>query len=278
MKIHFKSACCKFIADNPKTVFWTSVLTASSTAFYIARRIIVKKAETKCDLVKAIQDGEIKTRNKRNDTECDVLRTAAQTACKIMEQATAVAPELKNLKNEIISIKQELKAKKNAPECVCTNSTDSIAEAGVVAEPDYEGISSSELFEPLVNNDASPWIVDGYMKEGLINFLAAGAGVGKSIMMVQIALAVAKGQRPEFLPDGCSASNQQEVVFYRLEDFPNELKGKYGDGLALKDSDIKWFLPAHLSESSLEGFITHLNGMAEKLTEDTVVFIDPATK
>lgn len=275
---NLKQKSSEFIADNPKTVFWTLALSAGSAVFFVMKHVIVKNAATKNDLVKIIQDGEVKARNKRNDTECDVLRTAAQTACKIMEQATAVAPELKNLKNEIISIKQELKAKKNAPECVCTNSTDSIAEAGVVAEPDYEGISSSELFSPLVGNDNSPWIVDGYMKEGLINFLVAGAGVGKSIMMVQIALAVAKGQRPEFLPDGCSASNKKDVVFYRLEDFPNELQGKYGDGLALKDSDIKWFLPAHLSESSLEGFITHLNGMAEKLTEDTVVFIDPATK
>ena len=113
------------------------------------------------------------------------------------------------------------------------------------------GCSTEELFNrvPVEN---SKWVVDGYMKEGLVNLLVAGGGVGKSILMVQIARAVAKGIRPEFLSSECCASVQLPVVFYRLEDFPGELKGKYGDGSALRNSGIRWFLPKDLLQYDLE--------------------------
>ena len=95
------------IADNPNTVFWSLVLTTGVALIVGGRKIWVhyfkKKADTKSDLLKAIEDGELAIRKKRNETECNVLETVAQTACKMMEQATAVAPELKALKAEVIS-------------------------------------------------------------------------------------------------------------------------------------------------------------------------------
>ena len=146
-----------------------------------------------------------------------------------------------------------------------------------VSDSNLPGCSTEELFNrvPIEN---SKWVVDGYMKEGLVNLLVAGGGVGKSILMVQIARAVAKGIRPEFLSSECCASIQLPVVFYRLEDFPGELEGKYGDGSALRNSGIRWFLPKDLLQFDLTGFIDHLKKLAETLKEDTLVCIDPATK
>ena len=43
-------------------------------------------------------------------------------------------------------------------------------------------------------------------------------------------------------------------------------------------SSIRWFLPHDLQEFSLNGFIDHLKSLAETLTEDSLVCIDPATK
>jgi hypothetical protein len=117
-----------------------------------------------------------------------------------------------------------------------------------------------------------------YMKVGLINFLVASSGKGKSIALTDIARAVDKGVRPAFLPDNCCASVKQIVKYYRLEDFADELTGKYGEGKVLKESGIEWFLPEDLSEKSLDAFIDHLKVVASTLTEDTVIFVDPATK
>lgn len=146
-----------------------------------------------------------------------------------------------------------------------------------VSDSNLPGCSTEELFNrvPIEN---SKWVVDGYMKEGLVNLLVAGGGVGKSILMVQIAHAVAKGIRPEFLSSECCASIQLPVVFYRLEDFPGELEGKYGDGSALRNSGIRWFLPKDLLQFDLTGFIDHLKKLAATCTNDTLVCIDPATK
>ena len=139
------------------------------------------------------------------------------------------------------------------------------------------GRSSAELFNRS-RTDNSTWIVEGFMKLGMVNLLVAGGGVGKSIIMVQIALAVAKGTRPEFLPEDCSVSIRQSVKYYRLEDFGDELEGKYGNGKVLHNSSIEWFLPEDLPSSTLVDFVEHIKALADSLTEDTVVFIDPATK
>ena len=81
-----------------------------------------------------------------------------------------------------------------------------------------------------IHRPVAQWIVDGYAKPGQITMLVACADVGKSSLLAQTALAVANGKRPEFLPDKCSASLRQDVVFYRIEDFSDELEGKYGQG------------------------------------------------
>lgn len=136
---------------------------------------------------------------------------------------------------------------------------------------------SSELFNRSKVDDSN-WIVDGYMKVGLVNLLVAGGGVGKSILLVQIALSADLGKRPLFLPQSSRSSFKLNVVFYRMEDFSGELEGKYGGGKVLRDSHINWVLPQDLPEFSLDGFLMHLDVLSEGLKADTLVCVDPATK
>lgn len=137
--------------------------------------------------------------------------------------------------------------------------------------------STTELF-CRSRPDNTGWIVSRYMKEGLINLLGAAAGVGKSNLLVQIARAVGLGIPPEFLPSDSENSVKRPVLFYRLEDYPGENEGKYGDGKALDSAGIKWYLPKDLPGLCLEGFLSHLKDLASKMKVDTVVFVDPATK
>jgi len=129
-----------------------------------------------------------------------------------------------------------------------------------------------------IHRPDAQWIVQGYVKPGQITMLTAGGGVGKSVLLAQIALAAAKGERPEFLPDTCCASIKQNVVYYRIEDFPGELEGKYGQGRVFDGADIRWVLPEDLKSRSLDGFLEHVKQLACQLEQDTVICIDPATK
>lgn len=122
------------------------------------------------------------------------------------------------------------------------------------------------------------WIVQGYIKPGQITMVTAGSGVGKSILLAEIALAAVKGVRPEFLPDSCCASIKQDVVYYRIEDYPSELEGKYGQGKVFDDSNFKWVLPENLGSRTLDGLLEHVKQLARQLEHDTVICIDPATK
>ena len=137
--------------------------------------------------------------------------------------------------------------------------------------------TTQELFNR-TNGELSAWIVDGYAKPGQITLLTAGNGVGKSVLLTEIAVATAMGKCPEFLPDSCCASLKQDVVYYRIEDFSDELEGKYGKGKVLDDANIMWVLPKDLRSSTLDGFLEHVKHLASQLKNDTVVCIDPATK
>ncbi len=290
-----------FITDNPKVVLWSGiacfVLTTISVcgSVYLYKRkkkcdtesemantinkgaVAIKKmqVETDSDLVKAIQEGEIAIRKKRNDTECDILSEAAHTAFKMMEQATSLTPELKELKSEVLLTKEELMTMKE--ELAKIQITTTGLGCATTSATASQGHSAEELFtEAPIDN--SVWIVYGYMKVGLVNLLVGGGGVGKSIVMMQIALAIAKGACPEFLPAESCNSVKLLVVFYRLEDFSDELHGKYGQGQVLKESGMKFYLSTDLPENTLNGFIEHLKDLAGRIQGDTAVCADPATK
>lgn len=148
-------------------------------------------------------------------------------------------------------------AKKGAPAKESSGKSNEEQPEKKEGSSNLHGISSEELFNRQPT-ERSKWIVDGYMKVGLINLLVAGSGVGKSILMMQIALATAKGVRPEFLPDTSCASVMLKVYYYRLEDFADELEGKYDSGNEFKGFGITWYLPEDLPQFSLEGLLEHL--------------------
>ena len=283
MRKDYWKAGCMLVANNPKTTFWS---VAGSGALYLIYYHFFKKkkkVETESDITKTIQEGEIAIRKKRVDTECDILKKVSDTACEVFKQATSVAPDMKELKEdlkataeELRAVKEELKATKEGftqvnPPMTEENPTQ------CASGNEFKGRSSADLFKQSYTSTGK-WIVDKYMKVGLINFFVASAGMGKSIIMDDIALAVDKGIRPAFLPDTCCASEKLDVFFYRLEDFPDEMAGKYGDGKVLQESGIAWFLPEDLSDKSLDAFIEHLKGLAATLKNNTAVFVDPATK
>ena len=226
---------------------------------------------------------EIARRTKGRETESEILSTAAKTAIKMMEQATSVAPDMKEIKEslkatneELRAVKEELKATKEGFTQVNPPMTEENP-APRTSGNEFKGRSSADLFKQSYTSTGK-WIVDCYMKVGLLNFLVASSGKGKSIALTDIARAVDKGVRPAFLPDTCCASVKLKVKYYRLENFSDELPGKYGEGKVLKESGIEWFLPEDLSEKSLDAFIDHLKGVVGTLTEDATIFVDPATK
>lgn len=274
---------CMLIADNPKTTFWSVVgtgLVLGIKHYFFKKE---KKVETECDINKTTRENENEILKKHVDTECDILKKVSDTACEVFKQATSVAPDMKEIKEslkatneELRAVKEELKATKegftqvNPP---MTEENPTQCASGF----EFKGRSSADLFKQSYTSTGK-WIVDCYMKVGLLNFLVASSGKGKSIALTDIARAVDKGVRPAFLPDTCCASVKQNVMYYRLEDFADELQGKYGEGKVLKESGIVWFLSEDLSEKSLDAFIDHLKIVASNLTEDTVIFVDPATK
>lgn len=124
-------------------------------------------------------------------------------------------------------------------------------------------------------------IVAGYVGVGLVNFFPAGAGVGKTLLMVQIAYSVALGIRPEFMPPTCPSSVKLAVVYYRLEPYDGEFQKKYGNGDFLTNAGIQWRTKMDLEDSvgfTLQGLIADLKLFASQVSEDTLVCIDPITK
>ena len=139
--------------------------------------------------------------------------------------------------------------------------------------------STEDVFNrPLRRRLSTGWIIDGYAKPGQITMIVAGADVGKSSLLTQTALDVAKGVRPEYLPGSCCASLKLDVVYYRIEDFCDELEGKYGAGEVLKLPNLLWVLPEDLGTTSLTAFLVHVKRLASTLERDTLVCVDPASK
>ena len=263
-----------FVADNPKTVFWSLIGTFGTALAGGGVYWWKKKQDTKSDLLKTIQAGEIAARNKRVDAECEIVTTAAKTACKMMEQATSLSPDVMVLKEELVSAKNEISEVKERLTKVGNTSPLDMTSSN--ENGNYEGCSSASLFNR--QRSVCNWLVDNYMKVGQINLIVAGAGVGKSNLATMIAIATSKGVCPEFLLQNSRPSPKLPCVYYRLEDFDDELEGKYGKGEVFAGCNIRWFLPEDISEFNLNGFIAHLREVASRMTENTVLVIDPASK
>ena len=279
----FFNNCTSWVSKNPKSTLAGAGFMILSSALGVWKYCKKNKVKTVNDITKTIQEGEIAIRKKRVDTECNIQEMVNNTICEVYKQATSITPDVKELKEclkatneKLEAVQAELKATKEG----LTQVSPPMAEDNPLQSTScdaFKGRSSAELFNRPYTSTGG-WILYGYMKAGLLNFLVASTSMGKSIIMDDIALAVDKGVRPVFLPDTCCASEKLDVFFYRLEDFPDEMAGKYGDGKVLQESGIAWFLPEDLSDKSLDAFIEHLKGLAATLKNNTAVFVDPATK
>lgn len=265
-----------FTIKDRKTLSYTSIGFAFFGFVCIAVHHYKRKSDAQYYKEKSKADAENAIRKKRAETECDIMKMASQTAFSMMKRNNSVNSDGEGNKAEAFETKDEIKSEGEDMN-QNSNSSDTRCSSTQVSDTDYRGCSSEELFNRSYKCHTN-WIVDGYMKTDMINLLVAGAGVGKSICLTQIAIAVAKGIRPEFLPSCKEASVKMHVLFYRLEDFSGELEGKYGNGEVFHGSDLEWFLPRHLPVNSLDGFLEHLKGVMEVAKKDVLVCIDPVTK
>jgi Mor family transcriptional regulator len=142
----------------------------------------------------------------------------------------------------------------------------------------WKGKTTKEMLAQVPDIDPSEVIALGLVGVGLINFLVAGAGVGKSILMYQIALAVANGEKMAFLPPSCPKAKKMDVVFYRLENYPGELSGKYGDAKILNLPNIRWVLNANLPDNTTSSLLKDIEECAKGIERDSLICIDPVTK
>ena len=259
------------IVDNPKSTILGSIICTLFGVYAYRRK---RKADVEAYRRKRKADAEAYEKKKKADAEADSKKRQNEVVCSVLE---SLGKNLcKRLDDDDVwrSLRRRSSSNDYYNDSYCTVGDDYTADVDM-----YRGRSSDDLFKDPTHSDGARWIVDGYMTVGLVNLLAAGAGAGKSTMMLQIALAVKKGERPEFLPPDCCKSVKLHVEYYRLEVYKGEITGKYGDDRKVpKESGIHGYWLQDLPAKTVPGFISHLKGMVEHLTEDTLVCIDPATK
>ena len=249
----FLRKCDHWVDENPKKTILGVVAAAATAVFGVWG--YKKKREA---------DADAKIRVRQNAVVCLSFELLGKRFVEMMDDERRIRRRPRGCSDDYYSDEYS------------TNDGDEYNSYGGVCL--YRGRTSTELFSRTAHEDHEGWIVEGYMRVGMVNLLAAGAGAGKTTLMTQIALATDKGARPEFLPTNCCDSVKLRVVYYRLENFANELHGKYGDGKVLKESGIEWVLPEDLREKNVPGLVAHLKGVAGHLTGDALVCIDPATK
>ena len=76
-------------------------------------------------------------------------------------------------------------------------------------------IQTPKTFDQMTSRpmaEESGWLLPWYAKRGQISGCVAGADLGKTILMIDSALAAAKGERPTFLPEGAPKADKMDVV------------------------------------------------------------------
>ena len=121
------------------------------------------------------------------------------------------------------------------------------------------------------------WLIPWYAKRGQISGCVAGADMGKTILMVDAAIAAAKGEKPTFLPDDAPKADKMNVFFYRLEERTGEMRERYGDG-SMFPENFGWITKDAIASPSFEGLIADIEKRAEGFKKDTAIFVDPLSK
>ena len=145
------------------------------------------------------------------------------------------------------------------------------ANVEIAAPLSYNQMTSRPL------DKVSGWLIPGYAKKGQISGCVACADIGKSIFMIDSALAAAKGERPTFLPEGAPKADKMDVVFYRLEERAGEMRERYGDG-SVFPANFGWITSGDLETQTFDGLIADIAKRAEDFKRDTAIFADPLSK
>ena len=125
--------------------------------------------------------------------------------------------------------------------------------------------------------EESGWLVPWYAKKGQVSGCVAGADLGKTILMIDCALAAAKGEKPSFLPEGAPKADKMDVVYYRLEERAGEMRDRYGDG-SVFPANFGWITKGDMASPSFDGLIADIAKRAEGFERDTAAFFDPLSK
>ena len=121
------------------------------------------------------------------------------------------------------------------------------------------------------------WLIPWYAKRGQISGCVAGADMGKTILMVDAAIAASKGEKPTFLPDDAPKADKMNVFFYRLEERTGEMRERYGDG-SMFPENFGWITKDAIASPTFEGLIADIEKRAEGFKKDTAIFVDPISK
>lgn len=244
------------VIKDHKTAFWTFLVCAGT----VGVSCIAYKYKAKVNATKASQVNNNKT---EKETESYVLKETAKTACKIMENATDLMPEMRKIKDQFNELKLNL-------------SNNQLQQSPTQAPKDWKSSSYEEMMKQTSVKYAP--IIRGLVEKGLVNVLLGGAGVCKSLAMRQIARIAATGERCEFLPPDCEPTEKMEVLFYRMEEFPGEDERKYGKGRIFSDAGILWRTRSDIENFTLKGLLDDIEQFAMQVTKDTLICIDPITK
>ena len=141
-------------------------------------------------------------------------------------------------------------------------------------------IEAPKTFDQMTSRpmaEESGWVLPWYAKRGQISGCVAGADLGKTILMIDTALAAAKGERPTFLPEGAPKADKMDVVFYRLEERAGEMRERYGDG-SVFPANFGWITKGDMASPTFDGLIADIAKRSESFMRDTAVIVDPLSK
>lgn len=251
-----KSSINSSVIKDHKTAFWTFLVCAGT----VGVSCIAYKYKATVNAKKTSQVNNNKT---EKETESYVLKETAKTACKIMENATDLMPEMRKIKDQLNELKLNL-------------SNNQWQQSPTHAPKDWKSSSYEEMMRQTSVKYAP--IVRGLVEKGLVNVLLGGAGVCKSLVMRQIARIAATGERCEFMPPDCEPTEKMDVLFYRMEEFPGEDERKYGKGRIFSDAGILWRTRSDIENFTLQGLLDDIELFAVQVTRDTLICIDPITK
>ena len=215
-----------------------------------------------------LTENNIKETNARKEAKEELLKT--QSIIKIEEEA-----QLSDLRLREFEQKKRIEFEYAQKMAKVKQSASSKDNDTPQPAPDWVPPCSYDKMRADTDIQTSP-IVPGFIEEGQINFLVGGAGVAKSMLMRQLALAVDTGGKIGILPDFTVA--KRAVLFSRLEEFAHEEQGKYGRGEIFANSGIMWRTKSDFKDFTQHGIINDLTQLALRIENDMVVFIDPITK